>query len=300
MNKNFTFMAISFGKASVEGTNNVKRYIGVAPVSVLAVNPKAAELAKIYNREITEEPNYMGVMENTTQARIDFIVKNEELDFITKVSFFVRKCYRFNKEMSKCQVIDKYGRTCWVTKEQCAKHEIPMYSNGPANIDKDYRPLYQGEEELTNFIKNWANVPNVMTYKEGTWVMVSDPTQCECAIDVEKIFKGDFSELQAVAKAIPDHKVKVLFGVKTSEDGKQYQAFYTQMTMKNGTTNYSKLEKDLNERKAAGAYPTTTFEICPVKEYVVEATNLSAPTPANDPFASTDNTNTGSEEQLPW
>ena len=49
MNKtNKLFMAFATGKESTE-SNGVKRYIGVAPVFVLAVNPSKAELEKLYD-----------------------------------------------------------------------------------------------------------------------------------------------------------------------------------------------------------------------------------------------------------
>ena len=44
---NFAFMAFAAGKESTEGSA-VKRYTGVAPVFVLAVNPDKAELEKLY------------------------------------------------------------------------------------------------------------------------------------------------------------------------------------------------------------------------------------------------------------
>ena len=37
----------------------------------------------------------------------------------------------------------------------------------------------------------------------------------------------------------------------------------------------SKLDEELQERKAAGAYPTTEFSVCDLKEYAVESTDFS-------------------------
>ena len=54
-------------------------------------------------------------------------------------------------------------------------------------------------------------------------------------------------------KLQPNNKVKALFGVKTTADNKQYQAIYTQKFLKNSINDYSKLEKEVQERKAAGA-----------------------------------------------
>ena len=56
---NFAFMAFASGKESTEG-NAVKRYTGVAPVFVLAVNPNKAELEKLYNTQLENDPEYLG------------------------------------------------------------------------------------------------------------------------------------------------------------------------------------------------------------------------------------------------
>ena len=276
---NFSFMAFSTGKATSEG-GEIKRYVGVAPVKVLAVNPDKATLEKLYNTTLESAPEYLSVQSDVQTARIDLIVKTdadkaEGIDLTTKVVYFIRNEYRFNKDKTKVQVIDKYGRTAWVTKAQLDTHEIPMYTNGPANLDKDYRPCYVGEEDFTNFIKAYLNIPNVQKYENGKWVMVDNPAECEARLDnIKKIFSGDFSELKEIMSYQPENKVKVLFGVRTTDDGKQYQAAYTQMILRNGVTDYSRLDKDLQERKAAGAYSTTEFVVGPLKEYSVTPTKV--------------------------
>lgn len=299
MNKNkigYAFMAFAKGAESKEG-NAVKRYIGVAPVFVLAVNPNKAELEKLYNTQLENDPEYLSEIEvgedkhKVQNVRLDFIVKTDAekcggIEFTTKVPFFIRKEYRYNRDKTKVQVIDKYGRTAWVTIEQAEAHEIPVYKNGPANIDKDYRPLYSGEEELTKFIKAYLNIPNVMKYVNNTWVMVDNPEDCEARLEnITEYFNGNFKELRDVIALQPNNKVKVLFGVKTTDDNKQYQAVYNQMFLRNITTDYSKLDENLQERKAAGAYPTTEFTVCDLKEYNVESTDLSNSGSAGDmPF----------------
>lgn len=300
----YAFMAFSKGTESKEG-NAVKRYTGVAPVFVLAVNPDKAELEKLYNTQLENDPEYLGEVEvgedkhKVQNVRLDFIVKTDAekcggIEFTTRVTLFIRKEYRYNRDQTKVQVIDKYGRTAWVTIEQAKAHEIPMYKNGPANIDKDYRPAYHGEGKLTNFIKAYLNIPNVMKYVNEKWVMVDNPEDCEARLEhIEDYFKGNFKELRDVIALQPNNRVKVLFGVKTTDDNKQYQAFYDQMFLRNITTDYSKLDADLQERKAAGAYPTTEFIVCGLKEYNVEATNFSNSGSSDMPFPK-------AEESNPW
>jgi hypothetical protein len=163
-----------------------------------------------------------------------------------------------------------------VTKEQANAHEIPVYGNGkPANIDKDYRPAYVGEEPLTNFIRTYLNIPNVQRYVNGEWVLVDNPAECEARLDgIEKFFAGDFKELKEIMSYQPNNKVKVMFGVRTSDDGKEYQAVYTEMVLRPAATDLSRLDKDLKERKNAGAYSNVDFSVEPIHEWVITPTSV--------------------------
>lgn len=285
-NKSISFMAISKGSVSTEGLE-IKRFIGVGSVFVLAVNPDKKKLEELYMTQLEKEPEYVGEVEvgedkhKVQNVRLDFIVKTDAekcggIEFTTKVAFFIRKEYRYNRDQTKVQVIDKYGRTAWVTVEQAKAHEIPVYKNGPANIDKDYRPAYHGEEELTNFIKAYLNIPNVMKYVNNTWVMVDKPEDCEARLEsIAEYFKGNFKELRDVIALQPNNKVKVLFGVRTTDDNKQYQTVYTSMFLKNHVGDYSRLDQDLQERKQQGAFANTEFIVDDLKEYKVDSTDLS-------------------------
>lgn len=302
MKDNKVFMAFASGKESTEGSV-IKRYIGVAPVFVLAVNPNKKKLEDITGITLEEEPNYIGEIDvNSTKVlnvRISFYIKPDPNKVGVEVNpinmaMFLRKEFRFNGDKTKVQVIDKYGRTAWVTKEQCNKHEIPIYSNGqPAKIDADYRPAYVGEENLISFLKCYLGIPNVDVYnsKTGEWSMHATPTECEASLEcIENYFKGDFSELEQIISLQPNNKVKVLFGVRTTDDNKQYQTVYTQKFLRNNASDYSKLDAEIQDRKNAGAYPNTEFVVCDFKEYNVEATNFGTevnsdlPTDSSSPW----------------
>ena len=290
MKKSFVNMAFSKGVESKEV--EFKLYTGVGTVQVVAVNPTKDKLEAIYGRTFDNDPAYVsevtvGEGNKVLNARIDFIIKTvadkcDGIDYVTKMPFFIQKEYRYNRDKTKVQVIDKYGRTAWVTVEQAKNHEIPMYSNGPANIDKDYRPCYVGEEDLTEFIKTYLRIPNVMKYvrEENKWVMVEHPEECEARLDnIEKYFKGDFSEVKQAIALQPINKVKVLFGVRTTDDNKQYQTVLTQMVLRSSVNDYSKLDAFIQERKNNGAYNNIEFSngntIENIKEYKVEATDFS-------------------------
>lgn len=290
---------MAFGKVK-ESTESVeyKKYIGVAPCHVLALNPTKDELSAIYGREMTKEPEYLmeselGEKKTIVQtAKLDFIVVADPekcigpdgpIDFKTKVTLFISNAYRFNRDQTKAQVIDKYGRTAWVTPEQHEKHEIPVYSNGmPANIDADYRLAYIGEEALTNFLIAYLNIASCQKYINGAWEMndAKDLPDSEARLDnITKLFKGDFSEIKSIVKMGMDlnNKIKILFGIKSGDNGAMYESPYTGMFLKNNTSNYDRLQKNILAAKEAGGLSNIEFDVNDLHEYKVEATNFNAP-----------------------
>lgn len=65
--------------------------------------------------------------------------------------------------------------------------------------------------------------------------MVELPNKADAEARLDKIenyFKGDYSELREAISLQPKNRVKGLFGVRTTEDGKQYQAVYVQKFLK--------------------------------------------------------------------
>ena len=285
MNK--IFMAFATGSESTEG-NVVKKYTGVGSVGVLAVNPNKETLEKLYNTTINDDPSYLSEVEvgpegnkyTVPQVRIDFIVQTDPekcngIDMKTKIPFFITKEVRYNRDRSKVQVINKYGETTWLPIENTKSGTIPSNLNWfePA----DFRPAYIGEEDLTGFLKAYLNIPN-KSYRKSNGEVVELPNKADAEARLDKIenyFKGDYSELREAISLQPKNRVKGLFGVRTTEDGKQYQAVYVQKFLKNSVTDYSKLDAELQDRKAAGAYPTTEFEVCDLKEYTIEPTDFN-------------------------
>lgn len=282
-------MAIAKGKVVTE--NEFKRYIGVASCFIKGLNPNKAELEKLYGNTLEEEPKYVGEVE-AMEGDVKVKCPNVRLTFLAlpdpksvgmeikpiSVTLFLQRRYKYNRDKTKVQVIDKYGRFAWVTIEQCKNHEIPVYSNGPANLDKDYRPAYVGEEELTDFLIKYLNIPQVMRYNqsEKKWYLVENPEDSECRLEhIENYFKGDFSELREALSFQPTNKIKILFGVKMDNSGKQYQAAYTHMFLKNSVTDYSKLDAHVQEKKNAGAYSNVEFKTTNFCEYSVEATTFT-------------------------
>lgn len=293
---NKLFFAVAKGKL-VSGETSIKRYIGVAAAKVIAVNPTKDELNKIYNSNIDKDPVYFGEKDGVKFARIDFIVRIDDkdakdaegnkIDAITRISFLLRDAYRYNRDETKVQVIDKYGRTTWVTKEQFKNKEVPVDKNGnPLRVDaSSYRPCVFGEEPLTNFIRVYLGIPNVEKWENQQIVgMIDNPEDAEVRLDhIKDYFNGDFKEIQEIATYQIENKVKALFGIRTTDDNKKYQTVFTELFLSGGSTNYAKLQKELDNAKALGRYPNTEFEVCPMKEYVETPTTFETPAATSAP-----------------
>ena len=296
-------MAVSRGNASTESASR-KLYIGVASSYIVAVNPNKAELEKLTGRTLDKEPEYVSTIEvngqQIPQVRLDFICKpdpekyldelGQHIDTLIHVSMFLRKQYKYGRNSGKYQIIDNYGRTAWATKEDIEKKVIPVYQTRDggtmqANIDKNYMPAYDGLEEFTKLIRAYLNIPTVEKWENGKVVgLIENPADAEVMPEhIEDYFKGDFTELKEIFGYQPNNKVKIAYGVRTTDDNKQYQAAYTRMFLKNNINDYSKLDKEIASTKASGGLSTTEFECSEFHEYVVNPTDFSQPTEVQMP-----------------
>ena len=307
MSKNFLFMAVAKGSVSTEATE-IKKFIGIAPCHIVGVNPTKDQIKSLMGYEPKEEPVYTGVQEvdgkQVNFARVTFVIRPDfekcGIETTQMMSFFIRNQYRKGSQSGKYQVIDEYGRTAWATEDVIKAKGKIYYKDGTmeANISQNYRPLYMGEEELTNFIKAYLNIPNAMDYVNGTWVMKTGDAlkDSECRLDeISNYFKGNFKEIKDAIALQPTNKVKVLFGIRTTDDGKEYQDVYTRTVLRNSSTNIAGLQKEIEDSKNSGGLSGRTYEFCELKEYKVEATDMSAAPANDDPFA-----NAAPSGDTPW
>ena len=313
-------MAISKGNASKEA-QEFKRYIGVCPVFVKAVNPNKAEHEKLFNTTLEEAPVYIQDKEDNNgnsykNVRISLVLQPdvEKIGFdmpLVTMPLFIANQKQHGTNSGKYQVVDKYGRFAWATEEEISAKEIPTYSNGKkADISNDYRIAYVGEEDLTNFIRVFLCIPSITKWDNDEKCMVPNndvkPEECECRLEVEsfeKLFKGDFSEIKEILGFQPNNKVKICLGVRTDmNSGKLFQSVYTKKFMSKASTNYNSLDKALQADIAYASEHSKTlnteYSAEAVHEYSVTPTTFSAPSeaaPSGDmPFDSTD------DSSSPW
>ena len=288
---------MGFGKV-VESTDvqGFAQYVGVGNFQILAVNPTKAELEAIYGRELEREPEYLGkttiqgISGEFDQVRIDFIVKsvadkNNGIEMIDKVSFFVVNTPHYSTT-GKVRVLNKYGETTWLEPDFVKSGTVP--SNMSWYNTDGMKVAHRGEVELIDFLKAWLAIP-IRSWKDrntGKEMQIDNFDDAKASLGkVKDYFKGDVSELKEIAKALPNQMVKILFGIRTTDEGRTYQNAFNRYFLKYRNTTMTGLTRALNEALANGAYSTTAFQVCPLKEFSLEATDFNSGATTSAPNA---------------
>ncbi len=303
MKLNYLFLSVGKTGESKEAAE-FKRYIGYGSTHVVAVNPKKAELDNLMGYDSQSDPEYIGSDDNGKWARVTFIVKtdpeaNNGIEITSRLSFTLYNTPAYSKDNTKVQVIDDYGNSTWATVEDAKAGNKLMSSNGKElKIANKYRIACRGEADLVAFLKTYLCVDDAFNYVNGTWTLKDNADDYKFALEhISDYFKGDFSEVKDAIALQPNNKIKLLYGVHTTDEGKQYQTIATKdrLILRNsaGSKAFERAEKELVNIKQGGGYATTEFKVQELAEYNVQATDLNN--------APADTTSTGSEdEDLPW
>lgn len=303
--KAFSFMAVGRAHESKEFVREL--YKGVGAVNILAVNPTREEQNTILESNRNTDPiQYVGtttvkdVNGNETevpQVRITFIVRtdpkiacNNGISTTQLVSFFVSKARWWNGDFTKFQVIDKYGRTAWVTPQEFEAHKVPTYvvksgehagETREMNISSDYRPAFRGEDDLMKNIKAFLVIdrPDPWNNEKKAYIMSSDAAylkDCECLFDSwDSIFKGDVKEIRDAIMSVPNQAYKLMFGVRTKTDGTQSQVFYVREPLTLATMKYDTLNRDLISDAAQNQHTDTVYKAGPLEKFTLTPTDYS-------------------------
>ena len=247
-------MAIAQGNETKETQGGVKLMTGLVPMMVVAVNPNKKELEQIYGRDLEKEPEYISVDENgVKKLRIDFIMKtvisdklgcNEEI--VTKVPFFLEDKIAYTSDGSKVYMLNLYGENACIPVEDAKKNTLP--DNMQWYNTTKMRPAYRGEIELVGFLKQYLGIPN-RAFKDK---VIPDISKAEIQLEkIKNYFNGDIKEFVSVVNLRkPTNIVLLVGGVRTTDDNKQYQAWYLKKPLKYGTVNLDYIKKDIAERQS--------------------------------------------------
>lgn len=182
-----------------------ERFVGITDFKVLSVNPDLSELKKIIGESVENLNPYCNEERGT--SRIDFWLRKDDQKITTKVNFWFGTPRESNS--GKYRYIDKFGMsTIYLTEEELDTKDFTVegFDGKPyTSFDKDScRQLYNGEAELTNFLRAWLVIPKSRL----------------CRLDnPDNILKGDFTELKAFQSK--NHVVCAL-GIK---DSKYYSVY---------------------------------------------------------------------------
>lgn len=266
-------MAISIGKKSEESVQSFTKYIGVAPVFVLAVNPNKDKLQELRGFSPQEEPVYVYEKDGVKYNNLTFVIKTDSsfgngIETTELIKFFCTNEVRRTRDGEKVRVIDKYGESMWVTKDEY-KNQVKKN-----RVIPPFKPCHKGEEELIAFLKAWLNVDDSTTWDKDNkvWNPVSDLSKAECSLDWEKLISGNITELSGYIKAVPDYEVKVCFGIKTTEDNRHYTEIFNRFFLKNASGAYYKFDNEIKNLKDVGMYPNTEFSTAMLHEWNLDKT----------------------------
>ena len=318
-----SFSFLTIGKTAETKTTEFKRYIGLGQSDIIALNPTKKQLEEIYGHEVQNDPQYFGTDEQTgvKWARLDFIVKTvpeacNGIDMTTKVSFFIRGEKYSNREGTKVRVIDAFGNSLSIPNEDAENHTPQKISSGGNAKIAQFRTAYRGEPEVIDFLRKYLNIPDAFDYVNNSWILKTMKHENEITKDDAEnndvlvyedhmlafdkndfvnFFKGNTSTLweaieEKKKKSLTPLAVTLLYGVKTGNDGKLFQAVCTDIDRflyKNPNAKaISKLESDIIKAKQYGRYSNIDYRVQELQEYSVEPTNLDTPATSNQPFPS--------------
>lgn len=254
------------------GASLSKVYTGVEAFAVVAVNPTLQQLNDM-GIPAKEEPVYIGTNEEGVKyANIRIFLDNQDESnpIKTSVNYRITDVHPLSRT-NKHLVINRYGNDAWL-EEDVIGGSAPVPSNMTWYVTDDMRKAFRGERELISLIRSLRNFANV---RKETPQDVKDASVSIFDVkDIQKLFKGDFSDLQKIL-IDPDARVTYLLGVRKDDQGRLRQNIYRNLPMKKYMAEkdidaFNYMIKQVNESIENGAYADTFFDLEDVslKEYV--------------------------------
>lgn len=194
------------------------RFVGMANLKVVAVNPTAAEIKQLFGRDMEKEPNYWDAA--TQQRKLVFYLEGDELAVRADKStaqlkinathtIFLKNEVEPNKNKDKFVYIDKFGKHLFMS-EATSKALPENYKMDQASV----RPAFKGEGDLIYFLKALAAPANDQPF------FVSNLNTT--------IVNGDVSVIRQLLATCKQYgnTIRALLGIRTAQDGKKYQTIY--------------------------------------------------------------------------
>ena len=308
------YAGFATGQVSTEGESTVfKKYTGVFPFKIVAVNPDLATIKQFIPNYTGKEPEYLIKKDDKVDStRICFMLKVDKSlskdevaanlepanghyaklvgdnDLYLFTNVFLSGDYKFNSDKTKIQVINNYGDTVWVETGMVKGQELPEYAVNNGYL-LPYKPARIGEDNLIDIIKSFLVIPITKDFDNDNKVWITKPTDklkaCEASFsdeDIAAILKGDVRSIRSVIASQVNNSIKFPLAIRTSDDNKEYQEVVSRFPIQFRTKNYNKLAKDIESAKNSGAFSTLNFGdySFEAKEYNSNPTSFTAPAKA--------------------
>lgn len=260
--------------------SNIQRYTGVASVSILAINPNNDKLRQFGWQIASDapEPVYASITQrngkdvNTGRVRLLVQIQDLEDKPVIPIDFWCHSSYEINNSGDKCRVMDDYVRTAWATKNDIKMKRVPQYTNGPASISTPYHMCHEGEEILASFLAKYLNVTPYQIFDRNKNAYVNSKNPGRVILDYwDDLTKGNITKFAEDIALQPDNRVKIILGVRRTDDNKTYQTFFTGTFFSDSypvdkvTGEYVKARKEIDKFFADGRHSQYSFSACPVK-----------------------------------
>lgn len=213
-------MGFSPNTSDTKVFKEIKLYTGLANVKVVAINPTKKQLEEMGFKP-QSDPVYVTTEGDVKKLRLDFHMEGKGLDegslIKTKVALFLENQPRTNKDGTKSEFINDFGRTAW-----SAEGSPDDPPTGLTWFEHDTaRKSHTGEADLHSFLINWLNI---------------NPKD-EAKIDnFLALFDENYAELQSILTGNIDNEVRVLLTVRDSKYQSIYNRYFDRAS--NRRTNY--------------------------------------------------------------
>lgn len=194
-----------------ESSISVKK-TGLGLFKIIALNPTTEERNHLWGKqgkEDEEEQKYLIERNDKPTVKLTFILEEDISKWKTQLTFELNREKAFNKNKDKAIYINQTGDYTYCDSPDNLQkrflHFVDNYKDLNPIADKKYRQAYEGEKELMTFLQAWLSKAN-LNDPETTFLMNED--------SIDKLFIGDYSELQALVNS--EYTGKVICAVYVS------------------------------------------------------------------------------------
>ena len=228
-------MAIGVRDSEERVTGGLKLMTGANFVYVKAISPTVEEMKSVlgFDEPKAPTPSVDTDTEGNTRVRLDFWLSRPEDEFLYRESFFITK-KDVTSQSGKVQFVNNFAQFCYADPNEGPQYE--WFSK------EGLRRAFNGEEAFINFVRAWVNHKGG---KKGEQLFFDN---------WDAIFTGNFAEIKGILKMTNDgepNRVGVLFGVKTTDEGKQYQTAYKKLYVRPYQNAATEFQKALNDEYGA-------------------------------------------------